>query len=148
MTINKILATFDFSEAAGRALSYAHQLARATGARLEVVYVHPELYDGRGNPELGLPWPSAGQEERYLRFLAQELKSALTSLLGAEAAQEIVVHIEHGDPVKRMLATVDRYGIDLLCVGATGKGAMQRVMLGSVSESLLRRSTVPVLIVH
>jgi nucleotide-binding universal stress UspA family protein len=148
MTTTKILASFDFSEAAGRALSCAHQLAQASAAKLEVIHVHPELYDGRGTPELGLPWPSAGQEERYLRFLAQELKTAIASLVGAEAAEHIVVWVEHGDPVKRVLAVADRTGADMLCVGATGKGAVQRVMLGSVSESLLRRSTMPVLIVH
>jgi nucleotide-binding universal stress UspA family protein len=148
MTIRKILATFDFSEAAGRAVAWAHQLARTSGAKLEVVHVHPELYDGRGNPQFGLPWPSAGQEERYLHFLAQELKSALASLIGAEAAEAVQVHIQHGDPVKGVLATVEQCGADMLCLGATGKGAVQRVVLGSVSESLLRRSTIPVLVVH
>lgn len=147
MTIRKILATFDFSEPAGRAVTWAQQLASATGASLEVVHVHPELYDARGNPELGLPWPSAGQQERYLRFLVQELKSALTTLLG-DAAEHIPVHMEHGDPVRRVLSVADRCQADLLCVGATGKGAVQRVMLGSVSEAILRRSTIPVMVVH
>jgi nucleotide-binding universal stress UspA family protein len=36
----------------------------------------------------------------------------------------------------------------MLCVGSTGKGAVQRVLLGSISQSILRGSLVPVLIVH
>lgn len=147
MALRKILVAFDFSEPAGRAVRWAHNLATSVGGKLEVVHVHPELYDGRGNPELGLPWPSAGQEERYLRFLELELKNALVSLLGAVGG-DIPLHVAHGDPVKRILATADQVGADLVCVGATGKGGVQRVLLGSVSEYVLRASTVPVLIVH
>jgi nucleotide-binding universal stress UspA family protein len=147
MTIQKILTAFDFSEAAGRALRTAHALAKSTGARLEVVHVHPDVYDGRSTPELGLPWPSPGQEERYMRFLSQEVKNAVAGLL-SPLESEIPLHVVRGDPVKRTLAIVDQISADLICVGATGKGAVQRVLLGSISESLLRASSVPVLVVH
>jgi len=147
MKMQKILATFDFSEAAGRAVSWAHNLASATGARLELVHVHPDLYDGHSTPALGLPWPSEGQEERYLRFLQQELRNVLVNMLGPSGA-EVPIHIERGDPVKRVLAVADTVAADMICVGATGKGAVQRVLLGSVSQHILRASKVPVLIVH
>jgi nucleotide-binding universal stress UspA family protein len=147
MTIRKVLAAYDFSEPAGRALRWAHALASQTGATLEVVHVHRDLYDGRSTPELGLPWPSPGQEERYLRFLEQELKNALTSVLGP-LEREIPVHVVRGDPVKRVVATAEERGADLVCIGSTGKGGVARVMLGSISENVLRTSPVPVLIVH
>lgn len=147
MAFKKILAAFDFSEPSARALKWAHQLSQTTGASLEVVHVHPELYDGRGNAELGLPWPSAGQEERYLRFLAQEIRTALEKLAGAAAA-DIPIHVAHGDPVKRVLTCAEERGSDLICIGSTGKGGVQRVLLGSVSQSILRGSSVPVLVVH
>lgn len=146
MAFKKILVALDFSEPSARALRLAHELARAAGAALEVVHVHPELYDGRGNPELGLPWPSAGQEERYLRFLEHELRTAVNNTIGTEL--EVHIEVTHGDPVKRLLAMVQQRGADLLCVGSTGKGGVQRVLLGSVSQSLLRASTIPVLVVH
>lgn len=145
--MKKILVAFDFSEPAGRALRWAHDLGKHTGATLEVVHVHPDLYDGRGTPELGLPWPSSGQEERYMRFLEQELKTAVTGLV-SPLDREVPVHVVRGDPVKRVLALAEEIGADLLCVGSTGKGGVQRVLLGSVSEYLLRSSPVPVLIVH
>jgi len=147
MTIQKILVAFDFSEPAGRALRWAHELAKASAAKLEVLHVHPDIYDGRSTPELGLPWPSAGQEERYLRFLEQELKAAVCAALGAQAG-ELPLHIVRGDPVKRILATAQQISADLVCVGATGKSGVQRLLLGSVSEYVLRSSTLPVLIIH
>lgn len=147
MTLKKILAAFDFSEPAGRAVRWAHAFATQTGATLEVVHVHWEHDDGRGATELGLPWPSAGQEERYMRFLEQELKHEVAELV-ATLDSEIPVHIVRGDPVKGILAIAEQRGADLVCIGSTGKGGVERVMLGSVSESVLRSSAVPVLIVH
>jgi nucleotide-binding universal stress UspA family protein len=147
MTIRKILAAFDFSEPAGRTLRWAHELGKQTGATLEVVHVHPDVYDGRSTPELGLPWPSSGQEERYMRFLEQELQTAVAGLV-SPLERKITCHVVRGDPVKRVLALAEQVGADLVCAGSTGKGGVQRVLLGSVSESLLRTSPVPVLVVH
>ncbi|HEX6242940.1 MAG TPA: universal stress protein [Polyangiales bacterium] len=146
MAFKKILVALDFSEPSARALRLAHELAKAAGAQLEVVHVHPELYDGRGNAELGLPWPNAGQEERYLRFLVQEIRGAIDNTVGPTV--EAHIEVTHGDPVKRVLAMVEQRDADLLCVGSTGKGGVQRALLGSVSQSLLRSSPVPVLVVH
>lgn len=146
MAFQKILAAFDFSASAGHAVQWAHGLASASNAKLEVVHVHPELYDGRGDPELGLPWPSAGQEERYLRFLEQELKTSLLSLLGP-AANDVGIHIARGDAAKHIVEVAKQIAADVVCVGSTGKGGVQRVLVGSVSESVLRASPLPVLIV-
>jgi nucleotide-binding universal stress UspA family protein len=146
MPIRNILAAFDFSEPATRAVLWAADLARTQKAELHVVHVHPDLYDGRGQAELGLPWPSEGQEERYMRFLDQEVRRAVQGAVGPEAA--LSVHVVRGDPVKRTIGIAQEVHADLICTGATGKGAAQRMLLGSVSERLLRSAHLPVLIVH
>lgn len=147
MALQTILCAFDFSEPAARALRWAHDLAVSLHARVEVVHVHPDVYDGRGEVAVGLPWPNAGQEERYLRFLEQEISQAARTITG-QPQLSVRVHILRGDPVKRVLACAEEQHADLIVVGATGKGRVQRVMLGSVSEYLLRGSAVPVAIVH
>jgi nucleotide-binding universal stress UspA family protein len=147
MAIQTIVTAFDFSEPAARALRWAHDLAVLSHARLEIVHVQPDMYDGRGMVEAGLPWPAAGQEERYQRFLEQEVRNAAQSLIGGSELSADV-RIVRGDPVKRLMAMSDELHADLIVVGATGKGRVQRVMLGSVSEYVLRSSTVPVVIIH
>jgi nucleotide-binding universal stress UspA family protein len=147
MAIQTILCAFDYSEPASRALRWAHQLAGSLHARLELVHVHPDLYDGRGEVALGLPWPNAGQEDRYLRFLEHEVLQAARTVTD-QPELSLRVHILRGDPVKRLLACAEEQHADLIVVGATGKGRVQRVMLGSVSEYVLRSSKVPVAIVH
>jgi nucleotide-binding universal stress UspA family protein len=37
---------------------------------------------------------------------------------------------------------------DVICLGSTGKGAVERVLLGSVSQSVVRASPIPVITVH
>lgn len=147
MKLSKILVAHDFSQPADRALQFAATLADRLGAELHVVHVHPDVYDGHSEAALGTPWPQHDQEERYLRFLDQEVERAITSVLG-DGAAKVTRHIVRGDPVKRIESLAGEIGADALCLGSTGKGAVDRVLLGSVSQRVVRSSPVPVLTVH
>jgi nucleotide-binding universal stress UspA family protein len=147
MTVKTILVAYDFSEPSARALALANDLAGKLGAVLHVAHIHPDVYDGRGEPALGIPWPSAGQEERYIRFLDTELQRLVTSVVGA-GAEAVVRHIVRGDPVHRLLVLAEETKADMLCVGSTGRSGVERVLLGSVSQTLIRKAKLPVLTVH
>ena len=147
MRLTKILVAYDFSEPSNRALGFAADLAAKLGATLELVHVHPDIYDGHGAPAVGTPWPTGEQEERYLRFLDQELERVVHGVLG-DAGAQVARHVVRGEPIKRIEALAQEVGADLLCIGSTGKGAVQRALLGSVSQRILRTSLVPVLTVH
>jgi nucleotide-binding universal stress UspA family protein len=82
-----------------------------------------------------------------LRFLDEELHRSLRAVLG-DKAEVVRRHIVRGDPVKRLSALAQELGADVICLGSTGKGAIERVLLGSVSQRMVRTSDVPVLIVH
>lgn len=146
MAIRKILVAHDFSEAATRALRFAAGLARTSEATLAIVYVRADIYDGRGDPSLSLPGTLPGHAERYMHFLETELQRVADQVL-AEPRPPFTCHVLRGDPVKHIAELAQQLGADLICVGATGKGAVQRVMLGSVSQLLLRTATIPVLLV-
>lgn len=147
MQLSKILVAHDFSEPADRALVFALGLARRLGATLDVVHVHPDVYDGHSDPSLGTPWPTPEQEQRYLRFLEQELARVVGLAVGAEG-EGIARHVVRGNPVKRIQALAEQLGADLICIGSTGKGAVQRFLLGSVSQTIVRTSHITVLTVH
>ena len=146
MTTKTMLVAHDFSEPANRALILAADIARALGATVHIVHVHPEIYDGHSDPALGLPWPTPGQEERYLRFLETEVQRSAFAALGEES-KRAKCHVLRGNPVKRLTAFALELNADILCIGSTGKGAIERVLLGSVSQQILRTSPVPVLTV-
>jgi nucleotide-binding universal stress UspA family protein len=147
MKLGKILVAHDFSQPADRALVFAADLASRLGASLEAVHVHPDVYDGHSDPALGTPWPSQEQEERYLRFLDQELLRAVARVLPG-ASESVARHVVRGDPVKRIETLAGEIGADLICLGSTGKGAVHRILLGSVSQRIVRTSSVPVLTIH
>jgi nucleotide-binding universal stress UspA family protein len=147
MNIGKILVAHDFSQPADRALVFAAELGRRVAAQLHLVHVHPDVYDGHSDAALGTPWPSQDQEERYLRFLDQELERTVSALFPG-APPQVTRHIVRGDPIKRIEALAGEIGADVVCIGSTGKGAVERVLLGSVSQRIVRTSPIPVLIVH
>jgi nucleotide-binding universal stress UspA family protein len=146
MTFKKILIAHDFSEPADRATRFASELAHQLGATLHAVYVMPDLYDGRGDEIAYLPPTQEGQSVRYMEFLRQELARAVRNALGSGESQ-VTVHSRRGDPVKRIEELAKELGADVVCIGATGKGAVARVLMGSTSQALLRSSPVPVLVI-
>lgn len=146
MTVSKILVAHDFSEPANRALRFAATLASATGAGLELVYVLPDVYDGRADIELTLPAMAPGQGERYLKFLEEELRRVVETIT-PELAAKASYHVQRGDAVKHIEALAAERKADVICVGATGKNAVSRALLGSISQLLLRTSAIPVLVV-
>jgi len=147
MTFRKILLAYDFSEPANRALLFAAELATKLGAELHLLHVHVDIYDGRSEPAAGIPWASQDQTDRYMRFLHSELHNSARAVV-AELADKLTYHVVRGDPVKRIEAMAEELGADLICLGSTGKGAVARVLLGSVAQLVLRTSKVPVLSVH
>lgn len=144
MSFRKILLAYDFSDASNRALLFAAPLATKLGSELHLVHVHVDVYDGRSDPSAAIPWASQDQDERYVRFLHSEMHNAAASQVH-EQARSLTYHVLRGDPVKRIEELAEQLGADLLCIAATGKGAVQRALLGSVAQQILRTSRVPVL---
>lgn len=143
MTFQKILVAFDFSEPSRRGLEFACQLARRGGGEINIVHVHPESYLAGGEPALGTPWPTPEQSERYIRFLQSELEK----LVPSDLTERVHCEVRDGDPKALLLAEAKHLGSDLLCMGTTGKGAVERMLLGSVSQHIVRRCPIPVVTV-
>jgi nucleotide-binding universal stress UspA family protein len=56
--------------------------------------------------------------------------------------------LRHGDPAEEILAVAAEQPIDLICLGARGRGRVTGALLGSVSTAVLHHSRVPVVVVH
>lgn len=135
--LKKILYLTDFSQPSEQALPFAAALARRYGAKLHSLHVFmPAPYAGK-TP--GMAAAGMEAEEEIARAEMQRVESQLSGL----QHQEIV---ESGLGV---WATVDQvirdYGIDLIVMGTHGRTGPERLLLGSVTEEVFRRSHVPVL---
>lgn len=141
--IKKILCPVDFSELSRHALDHALALAARYEARLTVFHVFstPQpvvLAPGMAEslPAVSLPQPHEVAEE-VRRF------SGLHDVPSTRA--EVIV--SEGHPAREIVRQAERLPADLLVMGTHGRGGFERLFLGSVTEKVLRSTSVPVLTV-
>lgn len=141
--LQNILAPTDFSDAANAAKTYAVVLAEAFGATLHVLHVVPDPLAGGWSVDAAyLPQMLERTEDRA----HGQLETLLTPDERARLRVQLVV--ETGAPVDAILAYAEQHGIDLIVMGTQGKGTVERMWVGSVTQGVLRRAVCPVVSVQ
>jgi len=141
-----LLVAYDFSRPAQRALELARDLRAALHAAVDVVHVHLDPFAGTMGGEDRERYVDAGLVKEQRAIVADHLRRRVDDAFGPEAGA-VRTRVVEGGIAERILATAADVGADLILVGTTGKGGIERALLGSVSLSLLRKSPVPVLTV-
>lgn len=142
----KILLAIDdsnFSEAVMKAL-IAQALPKETEVRvLHVIEPLPAVY---GGAEWGyvMDWQAVTREQRKQ---AEALVARATQTLRA-AGFQITAAIEEGAPKAVILDAAAKWPADLVMVGCHGRRALERFLLGSVSEAVARHAPCSVQIVR
>lgn len=132
----KILVAFDGSDHSIKALRMAIDLARKYSAAVSVVTAVnlPELPDRGGR-----------DTETYDGGFSPELERA--AAIAAEEKVSVVTHFLRGKAANTILRFAEDNQFDLVVVGARGRNAVQRFLLGSVSSHLVNNLKCPVLVV-
>ncbi len=145
-----ILGPLDGSSFGERALPLAARIARGAGAELRLVHVHDQEVEPE-HPSL-TPYRFEGLDARVLdrRTEAEEgeyLEEVSRRLTETAPVTLATVVVEGG-----LIAALERYvresGGDLLVMSTHGRGALGRMWLGSVADTLVRRAGKPVLLIH
>jgi nucleotide-binding universal stress UspA family protein len=136
-----ILCPVDFSESSDRALDYALSLAKGHRASIAVMHVLPTvLADPEMYPYLSEPIVVSGEaRDKAYQRLGDFVHRAVAAGIGAE------VILEDGDVVDEILAKTKKLGADVVVMGTHGRRGFRRLILGSVTERVLRQSECPVL---
>ena len=144
--IRKILCPIDFSDFSRHAFNRAVAIAKGAGASVAAVHVAPfqvpPLYPYIEPRSVEAFMLSQGDREK----LKTELQRFLTidESIGVPRTCDVVdapnVHHE-------ILAQADRLSADLIVMGTHGRSGFQRLLLGSVTEKVLRTARPPVLTV-
>lgn len=146
-----ILVPTDGSDLALRALREAFTLSELSGARIHVLYVVDDAKVAGLATDSGLDDVSfdAEVDQLFERFEAVG-EHALDDLRDVAEARgvELTTAIRTGIPEEEILAYTDAEGIDLLVMGTHGRRGMERYVLGSTTERVLRRAPVPVVTVR
>lgn len=138
VSLQNILYATDFSPIADNAASYALELARSYKARVFALHVRPlEIY-GMAPPE---SWPVLREAADAQ---AKEEADYLDRTLAGVGHEAIVTE---GDVWESVAEHIEKDHIDLIVMGTHGRKGLQKVLLGSVAENVLRRAPCPVLTV-
>ena len=131
-----VVVGVDFSDASAAALSVAAELAeRAVGAELHLVHVVSVVIpapkaEATDTPELGHRVDIQESGEKLKRWL-EPLQGRSIRLAG---------HLRVGLPDCEIAQVASDVGADLIVVGTRGKRGLERLLLGSVAESLVRHA--------
>ena len=133
----EILVPFDFSETAERALAWAADLQRTTGApRLHLVHAIPSRPAGTMDVPLAELLPSAEE-------LAVLESSLIDKARGHRASATAAVCIRAATVEDIILEAADTAGAELIVMGSHGRRTgVRRLLLGSVAEHVLRHAKV------
>lgn len=102
-------------------------------------------------------FPSGGFEagaftdfERFRENYEEEAEALLEDAaeLASEAGVDVETVIETGRPSKTIVSYAEDNDVDHIVIGSHGRTGASRLLLGSVAETVTRRSTVPVTIVR
>ena len=141
-----ILFATDFSTCSNIALTYATALARRYGSRLHLAHVVPSQLLVMVPPSAYIPPapPSAGMtQDEILKQAEQDLISLAGSPVLHGVRSEIVVG--EGEVSGALSRMVEDRDIDLIVLGTHGLKGMDRLLVGSVAEYVLRTATCPVM---
>jgi universal stress protein A len=140
----RLLVATDFSDTAEKAWTRARDLARALGAELVLLHVFVEapLYsetpfnapEVREVYESGKAWVT-GQLEKWATDARAEGLRARTVL-------------RTGVPYREILAAAEEERADIIVIGTHGRGGLERALLGSVADRVVRLAPCPVLTIR
>jgi nucleotide-binding universal stress UspA family protein len=144
VNIRHILCPTDFSEASRRAFDYAVAVARWYDARLTLFHVSPvQPIIAVGATAAVLPpvYLTADQRQQLLISMQRDAHAEVGPRVPFET------DIAEGDIVSEILEKAATHPTDLVVLGTHGLSGFDRLVMGSVTEKVLRKATCPVLTV-
>ena len=138
--IRRILCPTDFSEESKKALKFANDLKDIFSAEMAVIHVLP-------NHIIKIKIEKVRDRDRMLQELNDEARDNLNNFLSNYDIEKSGV-IEEGEPDKRIISFSKEKDIDLIVMGARGLGLMKGMIIGSVTDAVLKSSPCPVLVIH
>ena len=137
----KILYPTDFSDVSKKALQYCKKLKEAGTKEVIVVHViewDPNLESMPQNMKVELQKLLEQEPRKELDIIKSELQ---------ESGLNVRTRLERGNPFKEILKVESEEGVSAIVIGSHGKSNIKELVIGSVSENVVRKSKTPVLVV-
>lgn len=131
--VKHILYATDFSSYSNQAYFHAVALAQSHGACLTVLHVYSPTH---GTPEI----EGKGANRQYWRDQLQQIRP----VDGSIKVQHVMLE---GDPAAQIVRFARESAVDVIAMGTHGRTGLERLLLGSVAEKVLREAPCSVLVV-
>ncbi len=136
---NRILVPIDFSESSLAAIDTARELA-PEDSLIHLVHVLEALHP----VDPALVWEVVDEGVRR-----EQVRKALVERLGSDPETlGYRLHLPVGSPGPSIAAVAEEEDIDLIVIPSHGRGGFKRLLLGSVTERVLRLAHCPVLVLR
>jgi nucleotide-binding universal stress UspA family protein len=138
--IDRILLPTDGSAPSVAATEFAVILAKTFGATIKAVYVDTGIE--------ALEYPEEIADEDVFEGVHASIKGlAIAKTMCDRNGVKCEVEVLKGGVAKRIVAQADEWEADLIVCGDTGRTGLKRIALGSVAETVVKGSGIPVLVV-
>ena len=139
MNANKILVPLDGSDMAEAAISEALQMARSDASLLILVRAaNARILPGAD--VIGAQILAVREAENYLTAVKDKLEK--------EGAGRVETHVWYGPAAPAIVEAARVHKVDLIVMSTHGRSGLGRLIFGSVAESVLRGTRVPILLVR
>lgn len=141
--IKTILFPTDFTEASTKVAPYAKFLAEKLGAKLIVLFVVEELakYANFYVPHSALD----KLEAELMESARKKMENFLEEEFEGFPAESVVTR---GDVPEEIVKVAEEKGADLIVMGTHGRKGLEKVLLGSVAERVIKTASCPVMTVN
>jgi nucleotide-binding universal stress UspA family protein len=138
----KILIATDGSEYTKNAVDHGIDLAKNTGAKLITTYVVDTAAFA------SIPMDAAWESMYELLRQEGDLAMKYVAEKAGEEGVEVEANIIEGHPADEIIKYSEKNSVSLIVLGTLGKSGLDRFLLGSVAEKVVRNSKIPVLVVR
>ena len=139
----KLLVAVDLSEATQVIVDKVRKITRDYPARVWIVHnaePPPDSVEFRADP-------LAARESLAKKFHNEHCQIQEIADRLREADLDATALLVHGPTVETILKEASDLDVDIIVIGAHGKGAMHELLVGSVSKGILHKSSYPVLVI-
>jgi nucleotide-binding universal stress UspA family protein len=142
ISLKKILCPIDHSDCSKEALKYAVSFAMKDEAKLYLLHIIDIRTFNEGLEAMSMQIP----DEETLELLRIKLLDCIPEEMRDDMNVEAVV--VQGVPFAEIISTAREKDIDMIVIGSHGRTGLKHMMLGSVSEKVVRKAPCPVLTVR
>ena len=139
----KLLVCVDLSESTEIIVKKIEEIAIALSAKVWLLHnavPEPDFVEFKVDPQ-------AARESLAKKFHGEHRQIQELANRMRKAGLDTTALLVHGATVETILKEASELEVDMIVVGSHGRGAMHQLLVGSVSEGVLRKSRCPILIV-